>query len=153
MNAGQNIPGLPLGVRILSFRPPTQGDWYLDPSTGKPRKVYPNDRWQGTYAILTPNNPYDAMDLGKVPVPEGFEWTGEFRPPQEGELFLAVVGDAITHMGNRTLGPLMILRRPVRLVTLVVEWPSTLVGEPSLSCAQAMIGMAVRAISEGGGPL
>lgn len=70
----QNIPGVPVGTKIVAVRVPKEGEYYLD-LKGGPSKG--NDDMACTWPILAPDNAYGVIDLSAMPVPEGYERDGE----------------------------------------------------------------------------
>ena len=116
-----NIEGLPLGVKAVRWGRPKVGEYILAYGDDFIHKVVAGTFAGGNYLIIAPDNDYKVMDLSKVPVPEEYEWTGEFRHPKNyTELFLSVKKcEAVL---GRSVGRRMILRKKKKKY-IVIKYP------------------------------
>lgn len=84
----QDKTGIPLGAKIVAFRKPEAGEWFLSPLDGKALKCIVATT--SLQPIIQWTHPYGKMRLEDVPIPKGWRRLAHefYRFAERGEFFL-----------------------------------------------------------------
>lgn len=154
----QQIEGVPVGCKLVRIGVPEVGEFFIGAGgiTNKAIYKYESNSLQQYYPIIAPDNVYNAIDLTKVKIPNGYERDGDkveewFRLAEHGKLYftsgytISVRSYSPCATDSLNTDGRIILRKiaPKTKKVLVIEVEIPILADEQIIAAQARVALPV----------